>query len=174
MALAQIEHLIAQGAPKHCVLADAGYGVDTALRERLSELGLPYAVGVTGQVTVWPPGREPLPAAVQPVAPSGRRRSSKRLRLGADDLSIAAYGFLMVQQMTHRSAGGKNNSGHRASGEQPTLPTHYKPRGSPAHAAPRAIVHHELAAAYCSSLAAHPTAMPLLPARKRKAAFLTQ
>ena len=85
MALAQIEHLIAQGAPKHCVLADAGYGVDTALRERLSELGLPYVVGVTGQVTVWPPGREPRPAAVQPVAPSGRRRSSKRLRLGADD-----------------------------------------------------------------------------------------
>ena len=53
-------------------------------------------------------------------------------------LSIAAYGFLMVQQIAHRSAVGKKNSGHRASGEQPTLPTHYKPRGGPAHAAPRA------------------------------------
>src|SRR4051794_2164423 len=29
IALEQIEHLLAQGAPRHCVLADAGYGVDT-------------------------------------------------------------------------------------------------------------------------------------------------
>jgi len=35
-----------QGAPRHCVLADAGYGADTAFRERLSELGLPYVVRV--------------------------------------------------------------------------------------------------------------------------------
>ncbi len=56
IALAQIEHLMAQGAPRHCVLADAGYGVDTAFRERLGQMGLAYAVGVTGQVTVWPPG----------------------------------------------------------------------------------------------------------------------
>jgi len=40
IALQQIEHLLAQGAPRHCVLADAGYGVDTAFRERLDELGL--------------------------------------------------------------------------------------------------------------------------------------
>ena len=45
IALAQIERLMAQGAPRHCVLADAGYGVDTAFRERLSELGRPYVVG---------------------------------------------------------------------------------------------------------------------------------
>jgi SRSO17 transposase len=64
-ALAQIEHLMSQGAPKHCVLADAGYGVDTAFRERLSELGLTYVVGVTGQVTVWPPG--PRTAAARAV-----------------------------------------------------------------------------------------------------------
>ena len=31
IALAQIESLLAQGAPKHPLLADAGYGVDTAL-----------------------------------------------------------------------------------------------------------------------------------------------
>ena len=28
IALAQMETLLAEGAPKHCVLADAGYGVD--------------------------------------------------------------------------------------------------------------------------------------------------
>ena len=63
IALQQLENLLGQGAPRHCVLADAGYGVDTAFRERLSELGLRYVVGVTGSVTVWPPGREPLPPA---------------------------------------------------------------------------------------------------------------
>ena len=61
IALAQIERLMSQGAPRYCVLADAGYGTETAFRERLSELGLTYVVGVTGQVTVWPPGHAPLP-----------------------------------------------------------------------------------------------------------------
>ena len=78
----QIEHLLTQGAPRHCVLADAGHGVDTAFRARLRELGLRLCVGVTGSVTVWPPGREPLPAP----APGGRGRRvgklSTRLRLG--------------------------------------------------------------------------------------------
>ena len=68
IALAQIERLLDQGAPKHCLLADAGYGVATALQERLSELGLVCAVGVTGQVTVWPSGHAPLP----PLAYSAR------------------------------------------------------------------------------------------------------
>ena len=31
--------LLAEGAPRHCVLADAGYGVDTAFRQALSEHG---------------------------------------------------------------------------------------------------------------------------------------
>ena len=59
-----------QGAPQHCVLSDAGHGVDTAFRARLSELGLRYVVDVTESVTVWPPGREPLP----PPAYVGRGR----------------------------------------------------------------------------------------------------
>jgi SRSO17 transposase len=61
IALTQLQALLAQGAPKYCVLADAGYGVDTAFRNRLSELGLPYVVGITSSVVVWPPGIEPLP-----------------------------------------------------------------------------------------------------------------
>jgi SRSO17 transposase len=293
IALAQIEALLAQGAPKHCVLADAGYGVDTGLRERLSELGLPYVMGITSQVTVWPPGHEPLP----PAPYSGRGTVPKRQRLGEQpqqrpqsvkelalalpseqwhsiewregsnftlrsrfarvrvsaahrdhqrtqmrpqqwlliewpeghkepmkywlstlpqdmslqrmvleakmrwrierdyqdlkqevglghyegrgwrgfhhhaSLSIAAYGFLMAQQLRHPQSVGKKNSARR---EEPALPTHYKPRGSPAHAAPRPIIHHDFAAAYRRSLAQDIAAMPMLPARKRKAAFVTQ
>lgn len=78
IALEHIRRLMAQGAPRHCVLTDAGYGVDTAFREGLSELGLPYVAGVTGQVTVWPPGHAPLP----PERYKGRGNVPTRLRLG--------------------------------------------------------------------------------------------
>jgi SRSO17 transposase len=292
IALAQIERLMAQGAPRHCVLADAGYGVDTAFRERLSELGLPYLVGVTGCVTVWPPGHAPLapepysgrgvvptrqrlgdarherPLSIKEVAfelepaqwhnvqwregtnftlrsrfarvrvraahrehlrtkqrpeewlliewPEGHKEPMKywlstlaqdvplqrmvyeakmRWRIERDyqdlkqdlglghfegrgwrgfhhhaSLSIAAYGFLMAWRLRHPEDAGKKNS---ARSEEPALPTHYKPRGSPAHAAPRAIVDHEFAAAYRRSLAQDPTALPLLPAPKRKTSLVT-
>jgi SRSO17 transposase len=293
IALAQIERLMEQGAPRHCVLADAGYGVETAFRERLSEMGLPYVVGVTGQVTVWPPGHAPLtpepysgrgnvptrqrlgdakhqrPLSVKELAfeldpsewqtlewregtnfalrsrfarvrvhaahrdhqrsqlrpqewlliewPEGHREPMKywlstlpqgvslqrmvleakmRWRIERDyqdlkqelglghyegrgwrgfhhhaSLSIAAYGFLMVQQLRHPEGAGKKNAARR---KEPALPTHYKPRGSPAHAAPRPIVHHDLAAAYRRSLAQDATPMSVLPARKRKATLVTQ
>jgi SRSO17 transposase len=293
IALAQIERLLSQGAPRHCVLADAGYGTETTFRERLTAMGLAYVVGVTAQVNVWPPGHAPLP----PPPYSGRGNVPTRQRMGQatherpvsmkelakklpagqwqtiewregsnftlrsrfarvrvhaahrDDqrtelrpeqwaliewpeghkepmkywlstlpedmplermvleakmrwrierdyqdlkqdlglgdyegrgwrgfhhhasLAIAAYGFLMAQQLRHPEGAGKKNAARRP---QPALPTHYKPRGSPAHAAPRPIIHHELAAAYRRSLAQKASTMPMLPARKRKAALVTQ
>jgi SRSO17 transposase len=63
IALQQLRTLLSEGAPRHCVLADAGYGVDTTFRQSLSEMGLLYAVGVTSAVVVWPPGVEPLSPA---------------------------------------------------------------------------------------------------------------
>ncbi|WAC71618.1 IS701 family transposase [Roseateles sp. SL47] len=70
IALQQLRRLLAEGAPKHCVLADAGYGVDTEFRRALTEMGLEYVVGVTSAVVVWPPGVEPLPPA--PYSGNGR------------------------------------------------------------------------------------------------------
>jgi hypothetical protein len=86
-------------------------------------------------------------------------------------LANAACGFLMAQQLRHPDADGKRNS---ARIEEPALPAHYKPRGSPAHAASRPIVHRELAAAYRRSLAQDAAELSLLPARKRKTALMTQ
>ena len=293
IALAQIERLMQQGAPRHCVLTDAGYGVDTAFRERLSELGLPYVVGVTGEVTVWPPGHEPLPPkhysgrgvvatrlrrgdaaqqrpqSIKELAfelepsqwqavewregsnftlrsrfarirvraahrdhqrtqlraeqwvliewPEGHREPMKywlstlpedvslqrmvfeakmRWRIERDyqdlkqelglghyegrgwrgfhhhaSLSIAAYGFLMMEQLRHPDGAGKKDAAKRS---QPAVPTHYKPRGSPKHAAPRPIVNHDFATAYRRSLAQDASSVPVLPARKRKATVVTQ
>ena len=284
IALQQIEHLLEQGAPRHCVLADAGYGVDTAFRDRLSELGLRYAVGVTGSVTVWPPGREPLaprasvprgyvgtrlrrggaaaplhnPQSVKELAlslapeqwhmvtwregtnaelssrfarvrvraahrdnlrdelrplewlliewPEGDAEPLKywlstlpeelplqrmvfeakmRWRIERDyqdlkqdlglghyegrgwrgfhhhaSLSIAAYGFLLAQRLRHpNEAGGKKNPAQR---QEPALPTHYRPRGSPPGAAPRPILDHKLADAYRRASGSPTAPLPLL------------
>jgi hypothetical protein len=90
-------------------------------------------------------------------------------------LAIAAYGFLMAQQLRYSGVEGKKNS---ARSEEPAVSTnsatHYKPRGSPAHAAPRPIVHHELAPAYRRGLAQDAAQVPLLSARKRKTTVVTQ
>lgn len=81
IALQQLEALLAEGAPRYCVLADAGYGVDQSFRQRLTDLGLPYVVGITSAVVVWPPGIAPLPP--RPYRGIGRpplmpRRTRKR------------------------------------------------------------------------------------------------
>jgi SRSO17 transposase len=101
IALQQLEALLAQGAPRHCVLADAGYGVDTAFRQRLSDLGLPYVVGITSAVVVWPPGVEPLPPKLYsgkgrpPVMP---RRTSRRQPMSVKALaqSLPATAFQTI------------------------------------------------------------------------------
>lgn len=61
IALQQLQRLLDEGAPKHYVLADAGYGIDYDFRQHLSDMGLLYVVGITSAVVVWPPGMEPLP-----------------------------------------------------------------------------------------------------------------
>ena len=101
IALSQLRALLADGAPHHCVVADAGYGVDTALRQALSDMGLLYAVGVTSAVSVWPPGVEPLPP--KPYSGTGRppvmpRRTAKRqpMSVKALALSLPAQAFQTI------------------------------------------------------------------------------
>jgi SRSO17 transposase len=61
IALEQIAQLTAEGVPTAPVVADAGYGVGTAFRDQLTARGVPYAVGISSETTVWAPGRAPLP-----------------------------------------------------------------------------------------------------------------
>ena len=85
----------AQGTPGHGVLADAGYGIDYALRQGLSDRGPPYLVGVTSAVVVWPPGVEPL--APKPYSGMGcptvmPRRTAKRQPLSVKALAQSLPG----------------------------------------------------------------------------------
>jgi SRSO17 transposase len=61
IALEQIRTAVNRGIPKAPVLADAAYGNDTKFRDGITELGLLYVVGIQSSVSVWPPGRAPLP-----------------------------------------------------------------------------------------------------------------
>src|SRR5258708_3149727 len=58
IALDQIQHAVKAEVARGVVLADAGYGADGQVRAGLTELGLPYVVGVQSTMTVWEPGDE--------------------------------------------------------------------------------------------------------------------
>ena len=78
IALDLIRRAKDKDVPVGPVLADAGYGSDTAFRDALSALELQYAVGVTSQAHVWAPGVQPLPP--EPQKRTGR--PAKLLRRG--------------------------------------------------------------------------------------------
>ena len=79
-----------EGLPK-LVVVDAGYGVDTAFRQKLTALGFSYVVGITGAVSVWPEGQAPLP----PKPWSGRGLKPKRLRRDAEHQPLSTQALAM-------------------------------------------------------------------------------
>jgi SRSO17 transposase len=86
IALEQIRRALADGVPTGVVLADAGYGIDTAFRTSLTERGLPYVVGIQSSTSLRPPGMGPLP----PQPWSGRGRPPRRVRRRPEHKPVAA------------------------------------------------------------------------------------
>lgn len=114
IALAQLERLLTEGAPKHCVLADAGYGVDTRFRARLDDLGLTYVVGITSAVVVWPPGVEPLPpkryagqGRPSVVPRRTRERQPQSVKALAKGLPTSAFQTLCWREGTNAALRGR-------------------------------------------------------------------
>jgi len=100
IALQQIGDLLAHGAPRHCVLADAGYGIDYALRQGLSEVGLDYImVGITSAVVVWPPGVQPL--APRPYSGMGRPPVMPRRTTKLQPVSVKALALGLPESAFH-------------------------------------------------------------------------
>lgn len=94
IAMGLIDEAIAAGVAPNVVVADAGYGVDTAFRDQLTERGLQYVVGVTGAVSVWPEGEAPLP----PAPWSGHGHRPKLLRRDAQHQPVAVKTLAMAQK----------------------------------------------------------------------------
>src|SRR3990172_3941128 len=75
LAWAQIEAALTAGIPRGPVLADAAYGDEAALRDRLSAHQLPYAVGIRPATAVWWDEHQPAPTPVK----QGRGRPRTRV-----------------------------------------------------------------------------------------------
>src|SRR5262249_24268636 len=80
LALAQIQAAQAAGVPVGVVVADSGFGNDTAFRDGVTALSLRYAVGVAETTTVWPKDQQPHP----PAAKGGKGRPPTLIRRDAD------------------------------------------------------------------------------------------
>jgi SRSO17 transposase len=61
IALDQLRAALAAGIEAEVALLDAGYGTDTDFRDGITEIGLPYVVGIASSTSLWPPGEVPLP-----------------------------------------------------------------------------------------------------------------
>ena len=101
IALQQIRAAKERGVAPGIVLADAGYGRDTAFREGLDEVEFSYVVGVNSSTTVWAPGTGPLCAA----SDRGRGRPSTRLRRGPGPLWAIKELAFALQRSAHKKVG---------------------------------------------------------------------
>jgi SRSO17 transposase len=85
IALEQIRQAVVGEVERGVVLADAAYGMNTEFREALTELKLEYVVGVQSSMTVWEPGKQPLPAKTA----GALGRPSKLLQRSADHQPVS-------------------------------------------------------------------------------------
>ena len=86
IALDQVRTALQAGVPPATLLADVGYGIDTAFRDGITEPGLLYAVGIQSPTSLWPPGMGPLP----PKPYGGRGRPPSLVRRDADHAPVSA------------------------------------------------------------------------------------
>jgi SRSO17 transposase len=107
IALEQIRAAVAANLDRGVVLADAAYGINTEFRGGLTELGLQYVVGVQSSMTVWEPGKQPLPAK-----PRGRTgRPPRLLQRSTDHQPVSVKQLAMslpttaFREITWREAG---------------------------------------------------------------------
>jgi SRSO17 transposase len=109
IALDQIRAAVAANVGRGTVLADAAYGIHTDFREGLTALELPYVVGVQSSMTVWEPGKQPLPA--KPRGRMGRpprllRRTSEHQPVTVKQLAMSLPSSAF-RDLTWREAGGR-------------------------------------------------------------------
>jgi SRSO17 transposase len=90
IAAEQIQQAVVDGVPRAPVVADAAYGNDTKFRQALLDMGLEYVVGIQPTLSVWPPGKEPLPPKPRKAMgrpPKLRQRAPNHQPVLAKDLA---------------------------------------------------------------------------------------
>ena len=100
IALEQIEAALRSGVSPAAVLMDAGYGVDTNLRDGITDLGLCYVAGIQSSTSVWAPGTAPKPPkrwSGNGCPPKLIRRDAVRQPVSAKELALS-----LPKQQWHR------------------------------------------------------------------------
>jgi SRSO17 transposase len=134
IALRLIDEAMATGTAPPIVVADAGYGIDTAFRDQLTAKGLQYAVGITSAVKVWPKGTSPLPPA--PWSGQGRKPTLPRHDAQHRPVSVKALALALTprqwknitwregtnQALTSRFAAVRVRCSHRDDGSREPRP----------------------------------------------------
>jgi SRSO17 transposase len=88
LAISLLDGVLADDLPRAPVVADAGYGSTTAFRDAVTARGLSYAVGVTEDTSVWPPGQAPPPPLPRLT---GRGRPPRRVRRTTEHQPVALH-----------------------------------------------------------------------------------
>jgi SRSO17 transposase len=104
IALEQIRAAAAAEVAPGVILADAAYGINTEFRAAVTDLGLEYVVGVQSSMTVWPPGKQPLPAKARGKMgrpPRLLQRSTDHQPVSVKELAISLPPAI-VRQLTWR------------------------------------------------------------------------
>ena len=91
IALAQVRAAAAAEIAPGVVLADAAYGSNTEFRAGITQLGLSYVVGVQSSMTVWEPGKGPLPAKAR----GNMGRPPRLLQRSADQQPVSVKQLAM-------------------------------------------------------------------------------
>ena len=93
IALDQIRAAQTDGVPEGVVLADAGYGINTAFRGALTKMCLTYVVGIQSSARLWSSGTGPSPPKTwsgQGRPPTLLRRAVKNKPMSAKQLAMHA------------------------------------------------------------------------------------
>ena len=124
IALEQMRQALGQGVHPGVVLADAGYGDETAFRDGITAMGMLYAVGIRPATTVWAPGTAPLPP--KPWVGRGIRPTKLRRESGHEPVSVKALAMGLAPQ-TWRTVTWREGTNEELSGRFAAL------RVRPAH-----------------------------------------
>ena len=137
---------------------------------RLDPTGFPRCPS-TRRSTNWLTSRTCAGASSAPTKKHYEGRSWRGFHHHAT-LSIAAYGFLVAEQLTSRSPTGREKNFIQR--QVPSLPADYVPRGSPACATTRARLDHNAALSDQPSPGRKRPALPVLRSSKRNTSLVTQ
>lgn len=98
LALEILDQIRAWGVPDQVVLADAGYGDATELREGLEQRGLAYAVGITPQMGVWLKPPQPIVPEAKPLGrPPRAVRYGRQRPVMAQQAALKAAGWKKIR-----------------------------------------------------------------------------